>query len=249
MPALRVLACGLVGLLLSHTASAKILFQDDFEGDTLGGEPKKWQIVDKPGGDPPGEVAKDPDDPANKTLITSLRGDRNGRIYVAGDKNWADIVVRFDWYLSKEGNQHGTVFRYTDRNAHYLFDRRSPGAGNSLDFWRRQGGWTNFARAPLQTDVKTWYTVLLTLKGDTFSAKMKKKSDSKPFSKLEAILTGKDGAFKSGYFGTYGSEETGVAYYDNVIVGESEDEVEAAALAVRPAGKLAATWAQMKRLP
>ncbi|GIX07110.1 MAG: hypothetical protein KatS3mg115_1513 [Candidatus Poribacteria bacterium] len=51
---------------------------------------------------------------------------------------------------------------------------------------------------------------------------------------------------RRGYFGTYGAEQTGVAYYDNVIIGESEEEVEAAALAVRAKGKLPLLWGALK---
>jgi hypothetical protein len=100
----------------------------------------------------------------------------------------------------------------------------------------------------MQTDVKTWYTVMLSIKGDTFTAKMKKRKEDTPFSKLDVILEGKDSTFKEGYFGTYGSEEPEVAYYDTVIIGESEEEVEAAFLSVQPLGKLPTTWGTIKSL-
>lgn len=235
-------------VLVPKYASTKVLFMDDFESDALGKEPSKWKVVDDPAGDPPGEITEDPEDKSNKVLLASIRGDRNGRIYVVGEPSWKDIVAQFDWYLAKDGIQHGTVFRYTDRNSHYLFDRRSPAAGDALDFWRQEGGgWTNFARTPMQTDIKTWYTVMLFVTGDTFQVKMKKKADKDSFSKLEVILEGKDSAFKEGYFGTYASEEPNVAYYDNVIIGESEEEVEGAFMSVQPLGKLAITWGQAKK--
>lgn len=232
---------------VSQNAMAKILFLDDFESDVLGKEPKNWKVVDDPAGEPPGEIVMDPDDSGSKVLLASLRGDKNGRIYVVGEADWADYVVQFDWYLSKDGIQHGTVFRYTNRDSHYLFDRRSPAVGAALQFYRRQaGGWTQFGTFAMQTDIKTWYTVMLSVQGDTFTAKMKKRDDKDAFSKLDVLLEGKDAAFKTGYFGTYASEEEGVAYYDNVIIGESEAEVENAFFAVQYSGKLAATWGQLK---
>ena len=51
---------------------------------------------------------------------------------------------------------------------------------------------------------------------------------------------------KEGYFGTYASEEPNVAYYDNVVIGESEEEVGKAALFVQPRGKLTVAWGNIK---
>lgn len=234
-------------VLVPQYGFAKILFMDDFESDVLGNEPSKWKVVDDPAGEPPGEIVEDPDGGNNKVLLASLRGDKNGRIYVVGEADWADYVAQFDWYLSKDGIQHGTVFRYTDRDSHYLFDRRSPAVGAGLQFYRRQaGGWTNFGTFAMQTDIKTWYTVMLSVQGDKFTAKMRKKDEKDPFSKLDVLLEGTDATFKTGYFGTYASEEEGVAYYDNVIIGESEAEVENAFFAVQYSGKLAATWGKVR---
>ncbi|GIX07109.1 MAG: hypothetical protein KatS3mg115_1512 [Candidatus Poribacteria bacterium] len=186
-------------MVVLAVAEGRILFQDDFEGETIGAEPSKWMVVDDPPGDPPGEIAEDPEDSRNKVLLASLRGDRNGRVYVVGEADWADLVVQFDWYLAVEGVQHGTVFRYQDRNNHYLIDRRSPAAGDAMDFWRRQnGGWTNVGRAPMTVPPQVWYTTMLILRGDTFIAKMKERDDPTSFKELDPILEAQDGAFASG---------------------------------------------------
>ncbi|MDA1192195.1 MAG: hypothetical protein O3A46_11005 [Candidatus Poribacteria bacterium] len=230
-----------------HSVNAKILFADDFESDAIGAEPSKWQLIGDPIGDPPGAIVKDPAGGANQAFVTSLRGDKNGRIYLAGEADWDDIVVKFDWYLAVEGVQLGTVFRYQDRANHYLIDRRAPANGNSINIYSRiNATWVQLGATPNPTDTKTWYTILLTLKGDSFEAKMKLRDDDTSFADLPALVMGQDGTFKTGYFGTYGAESPDVAFYDNVVIGETVAEVEAP-LSVSPADRLPTAWGKLKR--
>jgi len=235
-----------VGLICS-TAYSKLLFRDDFEGDPIGKEPSKWFTVDKPPGDPPGEVIQDPTDPNNKVLSPSKRGDRMGRVYVVGEQNWKDLVVEWDWYIVLD-NCIGMVFRYQDRNNHYLLDRRAGWAqANEVHFYKRVGGsWQRIGGAPIDpklNQLEKWYRVQLKIEENKFSVKVKERDDPKPFSELAVLLEVTDDTFKEGYFGVYAGEKPASAYFDNVVVGEKEEDL---SFPVDPKGKLATFWATIK---
>lgn len=228
-----------LGLLSTGIALGQAVFYDDFEQDKIGKEPSKWIVLDKLPGDPPGRIIKDPEDTKNKVFLTSIRGDKIGRIYVAPTE-LKDYAVEWDWMFLK-ANNIGIVFRYKDRDNHYLFDRRT---NNMMDFWKRQGGgWQNFSSKPLVTQLDVWYRGQLIVKGTKFTAKMKERDDEKPFDKIEPIAEGSDANFKDGPFGFYGGEDPEAAIYDNVIIGATVEEL---FLAVKPALKLTATWGNLK---
>lgn len=111
-------------LMLSLTVEGKQLFRDDFESDAVGEEPSKWKVVDKDPGDPPGQILEEPKNPKNKVLGPSKRGDRMGRVYVVGEPDWKDYIAEWDWMVVID-NCIGMVFRYQDRDNHYLLDRRA----------------------------------------------------------------------------------------------------------------------------
>jgi hypothetical protein len=52
-------------------------------------------------------------------------------------------------------------------------------------------------------------------------------------------MEGQDATFPAGKFGLYG-----LIYVDNVVIGETENDL---TIAVEPAGKLATTWSAIKQ--
>jgi len=246
---MRVFVVSLIISLICPLAYSKLLFRDDFEGDRIGQEPSKWFSVDKPPGDPPGEVIQDPTDPNNKVFSPSKRGDRMGRVYVVGEPDWTDLVAEWDWYIVLD-NCIGMVFRYQDRDNHYLFDRRAGWAQpNEIHFYKRVGGsWQRIGGAPIDpklNQLKKWYRVQLKVEGNRFSVKVKERDDPTPFSELDVLLEVTDDTFKKGYFGIYAGEQPASAYFDNIVVGEREEDL---SFALEPSsGLLAVKWGQIKK--
>jgi hypothetical protein len=238
----------ILGFCYVQTTFGKQLFADDFEKDEIDKEPSKWKVVDKVPGDPPGQVIKEPNNPRNKVLVPSKRGDRIGRIYVVGEPDWKDFIAEWDWIYVID-NCIGMVFRYKDRDNHYLFDRRAGWANkDQLHFYKREnGGWANFGQTPVDAklnQLNKWYRVQLKVEKDTFSIKLKERDDKTDFSDLKILLTATDATFKSGYFGVYAGEDPASCYYDNVVVGETEADL---TFAVRLASKIATTWGSIKK--
>ena len=73
--------------------------------------------------------------------------------------------------------------------------------------------------------------------GDTFTVKMKKKSDSTSFDELQPILVGENSEFKNGPITT-----VGISYIDNLSVKTID-----ASVYERTADKLTTTWGKLKR--
>ena len=71
------------------------------------------------------------------------------------------------------------------------------------------------------------------------SFKIKDRDDDTPFSEIEPLLKATDATFESG-----GVANAGTAYIDNVIVGETEEDL--IETAVEEDGKLAITWGSLK---
>ena len=87
-------------LFATMNTSAKLLFHDDFEKDTINQEPNKWEIGFA--GKTKALVVADPKDAGNKVLKTSNNpsddsrhdlggGADGGSIYVVGDANWGRL--------------------------------------------------------------------------------------------------------------------------------------------------------------
>ena len=226
---------------LSPLTSAVQLYGSDFERDTVGQPPDGWEV----GFDGAGEatVISDPIRNGNKVFAHSdlaqdqARHDVGGVIWVVGDDGWQDYIVEYDAYFPTDFYM-GSLFRFQEGEAFYLFDRRQ--GGPTFDFWKRQaGGWTNVvAGGAFGAQPEEWYRFRLEIEGDTFNAYAKEIDDDTPFSAMEPLLTGTDGAFESGKFGLYG-----LIYIDNIVIGETEDDL---VLAVEPSGKLAVSWGSVK---
>jgi len=226
-------------LFASVNASAKLFIHDDFEKDTIGNEPDKWEIGFE--GKTKAEVVADPKDPRNNVLKTSTnpsnasRHDVGGSIYVIGEDSWGDYVAEWDMMFPDDFYM-GVVFRFQDNEKFYLSDRRQ--GGRDYHFYKRQGGWAQVKAGSVENRPEVWYRAQLTLSGDKFTFKLKDRKDNTAFDNIDPATEGQDGTFKTGKFGNYG-----LVYIDNLFIGDSVDDF---VLPVEPQDKLSTTWGAIK---
>lgn len=229
-------------LILTPLAFGKQFYGSDFERDTIGNPPQGWEIGFKGAGN--GKVIADPLNKSNKIFAPTdlaqdkARHDVGGVLWVVGDANMQDYIVEYDAYFPTDFYE-GTVFRFIDDKSFYLFDRRQ--GAPTFDFWKHAGGaWTNLkAGAAFPAKPELWFRFRIVVKGDTFDAYAKEQKDNTAFAKMKPLISAQDATYKKGNFGLYG-----LIYVDNVIIGETENDM---TIAVEPAGKLTATWGDIKR--
>jgi hypothetical protein len=215
-------------LALQEMVTAKILFEDDFEKQELGKEPKGWkydpaaEVKDK------GYVDKDPTNPNNK-VFAHYGG------YSAGDGLvFTDFVAEWNWMYTTDEN-HSIGFRVEDAGRHYQLSRR--GGGVDWKIYMYNGAWNEIVSQAFPTKLTLWYSVQLIAKGPEFTVKVKEKTDATLFADMKPTLKVKDDTYKKGMFQT--------SYYgpiDNVIIAEKEADI----LSIESVGKLSATWAKIK---
>ncbi len=228
-------------MFFAMNTSAKLLFHDDFEKDSINQEPKNWEIGFK--GDTKAVVVADPKDAGNNVLKTSdkpsddSRHDVGGSIYVAGDDTWTDYVAEWDMMFPDDFYM-GVVFRFKGGEEFYLSDRRQ--GGNAYNFYKRQGNWTEIQAGSVMNKPDVWYRAQLILDSDEFTFKLKDRDDDTPFDKIDPATVGKDATFKTGKFGNYG-----LVYLDNLFIGDSVKDL---VLLVEPRNKLSTTWGTIKSL-
>ena len=233
------IAVPLLCLSIAIQASAELLFHDDFEKDTIGKEPGKWEVGHD--GDTTAEVVADPKKASNKVLATTdkasnaSRHDVGGSIYVVGDAGWDDYVAEWDMMFPDDFYM-GVVFRFQDGEKFYLSDRRQ--GGRDYHFYKRQGGWALVQGGLVENDPEVWYRAQLILAGDKFTFKLKERKDNRSFDKIDPATEGEDGTFKTGQFGNYG-----LVYIDNIFIGDSVEDL---VLPVEPQDKLSTTWSTIK---
>lgn len=242
MKALAYITVMMVSLTLVLTAEARQLFWDDFEGDTLGAEPSKWENLGVGSGEG-GEIIPDPENGNNKVFSMPDRfvaGARDhGAFYVIGDESWVDYIAEWDW-MPNDG-YHGMNFRFQNDDEYYLIDKR--GGEGIVQFYRRQAAWTQFAQGPWLWAANEWYRVRLEVSGDSFVFRWKELGDDTPFNQIdvgEAGVEGQDANYADG-----GMSNGGLGLIDNIVVGETEDDL---ALGVEPTGKIPTVWAGLKEL-
>lgn len=236
-----VVAAGFV-ILVSTLADARQLFWDDFEADQLGAEPAKWKNLGVGAGGG-GEIIEDPKMPSNKVFsmpdrFVATRRD-NGAFYVIGDKSWTNYIAEWDW-MPADG-YHGMNFRFQNEEEYYLIDKRGVEGIVNLYIRAPDPMWTVFGEGPWPWELDKWYRVRLEVSGDTFVFKWKELDDDTPFDRINAVEAGveaQDGNYKNG-----GISNGGLGLIDNIVVGETENDLK---LSVNPAGKLPATWADLK---
>jgi len=213
---------------LNQMASAKIFFQDDFEGEQMGKEPSKWEY------DPAAEVVD-----IGQIIEDPVEGDKclsNFGGYVVKDsKEWKDYVAEFDWMFTEAGRNESMAFRYQDASKFYQLSKRAD--MQSIHIYMYNGAWNQVGSGIFPVDINTWYRTQLKLKGSAFTVKIKEKEDQTAFADIEPVIEIEDSTYDKGGFST--------CYYgpiDDVVIGESEADI----LAVEPASKLSTTWGHIK---
>ncbi|MBD3182553.1 hypothetical protein GF312_09695 [Candidatus Poribacteria bacterium] len=237
----KVIITMILLLVFSPLVFGAKLYWSDFESDTIGDPPQGWELGFD--GSTEGTVIEDPINPGNKVFSHSdltddqSRHDVGGSIWVVGEENWTDYMVEYDAYFPTDF-YIGTLFRFQDDDAFYLFDRRQ--GGPTFDFWKQEAGaWTNIAAgAAFDAQPENWYRFRIVIEGDTFEAYAKEQVDDTPFEDMQPIQIGTDATFANGKFGLYG-----LIYIDNIVIGETEADM---TLAVDSTGKLNSTWGAIK---
>ncbi len=236
----RFLFTVVIGVLLavSQFAYGKQLFNDDFEGDAVGKTPKNFEIIDNPTNfaDFQMEVVKDPDGESGQALHTL--GYALHIPKVAGGDDWTDWIWEWDWMWSEAGYP-GTAFRITGNDYYHISPRND---NMSVGFWHYDGGW-NQKGDLVQYDfgLNTWNRFQVIAEGDSFTFKVKKRSDDTPFEKIEPLIEVQDGALQKGSLSACGTNTD--AWVDNFIVGETAADM---TFPVEPKEKLATTWGKIK---
>ena len=243
MRALAFVIALAMAFVLFSVVNARQLFWDDFEAEQLGAEPRKWVNL-KAGAGAGGEIIEDPDNPGNKVFsmpdrFVATKRD-NGEFYVIGDKTWTDYMAEWDW-MPADG-YHGVNFRFQNEEEYYLIDKR--GVEGVVEIYKRSPDpmWTKFGTGPWIWELGKWYRVHLEVRGDTFVFKWKELEDDTPFGQIDIAAAGveaQDGDYKNG-----GMSNGGLGLIDNIVVGETEDDL---AFAVTSRGKLPAIWGDLKR--
>ena len=236
----RFLCLVVIGVLLvfSQFADGKRLFKDDFEGDAVGKAPKNFEKIDNPTNfaDFQMEVVKDPNGESGKALHTF--GYALHIPTVSGRDSWTDWIWEWDWMWSNK-EYPGTAFRITGNDYYHISPRND---NINVGFWYYNGAW-NQKGALVQYDfgLDTWNRFQVIAKGDSFTFKVKRRSDDTPFEKIEPLLEVEDGTLKKGPLSACGTNT--VAWVDNFIVGETAADM---TFPVEPMSKLAATWGKIK---
>jgi hypothetical protein len=236
-----LLAVTVSALASAGSAHAALLYENNFEGEALGSVPTGWERAWD--GATQASVIADPVAGGNQVFASSdlahdaSRHDVGGSIFAVGDASWTDYVVQYD-ALYPADFYIGTLFRYQDDTNFYLLDRRSAGELGTFSFYHHDGAWTNFGSGEFDTEPMVWYRFRLSVQGDTFEAHAGLAADD-PELTGDPFISGTVAALASGRFALYG-----LIYVDNVIIGETSTDI---AAAVEPHGKLATTWASLRR--
>ena len=97
-----------------------------------------------------------------------------------------DAYFPTDFYM-------GTLFRFTNENSFYLFDRRQ--GAPTFDFWKRDAAtWTNLkGGANFPAKPEQWFRFRIVVKGDTFDAYAKEINDNTEFAKMDPLISARWG--------------------------------------------------------
>jgi len=237
----KCLCLVIIGLLLifGSVANGKLLFKDDFEGDTIGDAPKNFEKCDNPtnAGGFKIDIVKDPEGKSGKVTHTF-----NYALYIpttADRDNWTDWTWEWDWRWSVKGFP-GTAFRITGTKYYHISPRDD---NNGVGFWYYDGNW-NQKGALVQYDfgLNTWNRFQVVAKGDQFTFKVKRRDDDTPFDKIKPLIEVTDKTLTKGPMSVCGTNTD--AWMDNFILGETEADL---TFSVEPIGKLTATWGAIKK--
>ena len=226
-------------LIISLPAFGKILFEEDFEGDTIGAKPANFKKLDSPVNRAVAtiKVVKDPDGKSGKTANMF-----NFALYVpkvAGSDDWTDWYWEWDWRWDTAGYP-GNAYRIEDPSNWFHFSPRPDGI--SIHFWHYENAnWVLTAEAQFPLEIDTWYRFQQIMQGDHHIVKIKERDDDTPFDKIDPAIEQKDKTYKKGSLRGLGTDP-GSTWVDNFIVYEDPKDI----LAVDSNGKLAVTWGKLK---
>lgn len=231
----------IIGLLLAFgsIANGKLLFKDDFEGETIGDAPKNFEKIDNPTNAASFkiDIAKDPEGKNGKVTHTF-----NYALCVpksADRDNWADWTWEWDWMWSDMGFP-GTAFRITGTKYYHISPRND---NKGVGFWYYDGNWNQKgALAQYDFGLKTWNRFQVVATGDKFTFKIKRRDDNTPFAKIKPLIEVQDGTLKKGPVSVCGTNTD--AWMDNFIIGETEADL---TFSVEPMDKLTITWGAIKK--
>lgn len=229
-----------VSLLLSISLPAfgAILFEEDFEGDTIGEEPANFELLeDCPinKAEATIEVVSDPDGQSGKTAKMTSFG-----LYipkVAGRDAWTDWYWEWDWRWT--GGNPGNAYRIEDPSNFFHFSPRSDGV--SLQIYRYNGNWNLMTQEQFPLELNTWYRFQQIMQGEQHIVKIKERDDDTPFDEIEPAIEHEDGTYKKGAVGGLGTD-AGSTWVDNFILYEEPKDLQA----VNSNDKLAAIWGKIK---
>ena len=238
----------LLVLTVSAFANAEILFVDDFEADSVGDEPAKWEKLDFASGNSVITVDEDPTDAKNKVAKTTGIG-----LYLPkadGREEWRDYIWDFDWMWLNDSFV-GTIYRVEGglkgAESHFHGSRRT-GNVNVQVYTRKAGGWNLVGTGQFPNEAEVWYHHRLVLKGGTHQIYLQKRGKEPPASdwhvREKPIVEADNDEFKTGPVGMMGIT-TGTSYFDNMVVVETVADIDK----IRPVsahGRLTTTWAAIK---
>ena len=237
-----VILCVLIisALLLCQMSHAALLVEDDFKGKLKGkywiGQKESWDIKN------------------DHLEIHRVAGDGNGaEDFGYGIVEFEDFGLRFDFYLfsDPQPSKMELLFRANDLHFYQLIVTPANGFGrpNSARWYKREGEdrgtWNEYIdfrdEFPIPIETKVWYTLALLGDGSDFELYIKKQGELS-FEKVSDLSDVKD-LHPKGVLGFH-TNQLQHYYIDNLYLYDTPREVN---LAVEPHGKLAVTWATLKR--
>ncbi|HGE72527.1 TPA: hypothetical protein ENX78_16930 [Candidatus Poribacteria bacterium] len=219
---------------------AKILYQEDFEKETIGREPISLEKMETPINRATAriEVADDPEKQTGKVAQIFTFA-----LYVpkiAERDNWTNWYWEWDWRWDTASNP-GNAYRIKDGSNFFHFTPRSDGM--TIKFYiYNNGNWVEKASAEYQLKLNKWYRFQQIMQGDYHAVKIKERIDNTPFDKIKPAIEMNDGTFKKGAMGGWGTDN-GSTWIDNIIIYENPRDV----LSVSSEGKLPITWGILKK--
>lgn len=230
----------IVSLLMSISlsASGEILFEENFEQDTIGKEPSNFELIECTVNRAEAmiEVVEDPEGRSDKVAkITSFA------LYVlkaAERDDWTDWYWEWDWRWDTAGNP-GNAYRIEDSSNWFHFSPRSDGV--SLQLYQYNGNWNLMTQVQFPLELNRWYRFQQIMQGEQHIVKIKERDDDTPFDEIEPAIEHEDGTYQKGAVGGLGTD-AGSTWVDNFILYEEPKDI----LAVDLNDELAVTWGKLK---
>ena len=229
-------------LFLCHISDAKLLVADDFSGKLnkkyWKGQEGSWNVK------------------GGQLEIERLGGDGNApEDYGYGLVEFEDFGLRLDFYLFDDDDFPSKMELLFRANEDYHFyqliitPENGFGRPNSARWYKREGNdrgtWNEYrdfrAEFPFPVTTKEWYTLALLGDANNFQLHIKRQGEL-VYEKVTEWSDDKN-LHPKGVLGIH-TNQLHHYYIDNLFLYDNPREV---SLAVEPEGKLAVTWANLKR--